>query len=169
MEKRYAAMEQIAKAGILTGVSMMPILPGLCDTYENLEAIVRWTAPSGHGGKFVLAGVLTLADQQRDYFFGPLHERFPSLVPLHERLYPPGSHGAVRSGDPYAILPAHPRAVPAVWRLRPHAATPHPRRQAGPQQAHRRGVCEPVLLDGTGRFARAGAARVDLAQGGVGG
>ena len=28
MEKRYAAMEQIAKAGILTGISMMPICPG---------------------------------------------------------------------------------------------------------------------------------------------
>jgi DNA repair photolyase len=29
MEKRYAAMEQISAAGILTGISMMPILPGL--------------------------------------------------------------------------------------------------------------------------------------------
>jgi len=101
MEKRYAAMEQIAQAGILTGISMMPILPGLCDTDENLEATVRWTA--NHGGKFVLAGGLTLADQQRDYFFGVLHERFPDLLPLYERLYPAGSYGPVRSGDPHAI------------------------------------------------------------------
>ena len=36
---------------------MMPILPDLCDTDENLEAVVRWTAE--HGGKFVLAGGLT--------------------------------------------------------------------------------------------------------------
>jgi DNA repair photolyase len=41
-------MEQIAKAGILTGISTMPILPGLCDTDENLEATVRWAAQ--HGG-----------------------------------------------------------------------------------------------------------------------
>jgi DNA repair photolyase len=54
MEKRYAAMEQIAKAGILTGACMMPILPGLCDGEENMEAVVRWTAE--HGGRFVLAG-----------------------------------------------------------------------------------------------------------------
>jgi len=74
MEKRYEAMEQIAKAGILTGISMMPILPGLCDTDENLEATVRWTA--NHGGRFVIAGGLTLADQQRDYFFGVLRDRF---------------------------------------------------------------------------------------------
>ena len=101
MEKRYAAMEQIAKAGILTGISMMPILPGLCDTDENLEATVRWTA--NHGGKFVLAGGLTLADQQRDYFFGVLRDLFPDLLPLYERLYPAGSYGAVRSGAPHAI------------------------------------------------------------------
>ena len=87
MEKRYAAMEQIAKAGILTGISMMPILPGLCDTDENLEATIRCTA--NHGGQFVLAGGLTLADQQRDYFFGVLRDRFPDLLPLYERLYPP--------------------------------------------------------------------------------
>jgi DNA repair photolyase len=101
MEKRYEAMEQIAKAGILTGISMMPILPGLCDTDENLEATVRSTAD--HGGRFVLAGGLTLADQQRDYFFGVLHARFPDLLPLYERLYPTGSYGPVRSGDPHAI------------------------------------------------------------------
>ncbi len=100
MEKRFAAMEQIAKAGILTGTSMMPILPGLCDTDENLEATVRWTAE--HGGQFVIAAGLTLADQQRDYFFSVLRERFPDLLPLYDRLYPPRSYGAVRSGDPHA-------------------------------------------------------------------
>lgn len=101
MEKRYAAMERIARAGILTGISMMPILPGLCDTDENLEATVRWTA--NHGGQFVLASGLTLADQQREFFFGVLRDRFPDLLPLYERLYPAGSYGAVRSGDPRAI------------------------------------------------------------------
>jgi DNA repair photolyase len=94
-------MEQIAKAGILTGISMMPILPGLCDTDENLEATVHWTAE--HSGQFVLAGGLTLADQQREYFFGVLRDRFPDLVPLYERLYPAGSYGPVRSGDLHQI------------------------------------------------------------------
>ena len=125
MEKRYAAMEQIAKAGILTGISMMPILPGLCDTDENLEATVRWTA--NHGGRFVLAGGLTLADQQRDYFFRVLRERFPDLLPLYERLYPAGllRRGAQRR--PPCHRPARPRAMPAVRHRRPHAQADHPR------------------------------------------
>jgi hypothetical protein len=101
MERRYAAMEQVAKTGILTGISMMPILPGLCDTDENLEATVRWTAE--HGGRFVLAGGLTLADQQRDCFFGVLRDRFSDLLPFHERAHPAGSYAAVRSGDPHIL------------------------------------------------------------------
>jgi DNA repair photolyase len=95
-EKRFAAMAQFAKAGIVTGTCMMPILPDLCDTDENLEAVVRWTAE--HGGQFVLAGGLTLADQQRDYFLGVLDERFPSLAARYRDLYPPGSYGPTR-GD----------------------------------------------------------------------
>ena len=69
----------------------MPILPGLCDDDANLAAVVAATAD--HGGRFVLAGGLTLADQQRDYFFGVLRERFPDLVERYERLYPVGSYG----------------------------------------------------------------------------
>jgi DNA repair photolyase len=93
--KRFAAMEQFAKAGILTGTCMMPILPELCDTDENLEAVVRWTAE--HGGTFVLAGGLTLADQQRDFFFDVLDERFPDLSARYRELYPPRSYGPTRS------------------------------------------------------------------------
>jgi hypothetical protein len=93
-EKRFAAMAQIAGAGILTGTCMMPVLPGLCDTDENLEAVVHWTAE--HGGQFVLAGGLTIADQQRDYFLGVLDERFPDLAEHYRRLYPPGSYGPAR-------------------------------------------------------------------------
>ena len=65
--KRFAAMREIADAGILTGTCMMPILPDLCDDDANLENVVRWTAE--HGGKFVLAGGLTLSEQQRQFFF----------------------------------------------------------------------------------------------------
>jgi len=91
-EKRLAAMERFAAAGITTGACFMPILPGLCDDDPNLEAVVRATAD--HGGLFVLAGGLTLADQQRSYLLGVLGERFGEWVGLYERLYPPGSYTA---------------------------------------------------------------------------
>jgi DNA repair photolyase len=93
-EKRFAAMEQLAKAGILTGTCMMPILPKLCDDDANLQYVVKWTVE--HGGQFVLAGGLTMADQQRDFFLGVLHERFPDLAEHYRSLYPEGSYGPIR-------------------------------------------------------------------------
>jgi DNA repair photolyase len=88
--KRFDAMQKLAAAGIPTGICAMPLLPGLCDSRANLEAVVRWTAD--HGGQFVLASSLTLADQQRDYFFNVLAERFPELLGPYQKLYSPGSY-----------------------------------------------------------------------------
>jgi hypothetical protein len=58
---------------------MMPILPCLGDTDENLEATIPCTAE--HGGCSVIASGLILADQQRDCF--------PDLLPLYEEMYLP--------------------------------------------------------------------------------
>lgn len=85
--KRFAAMEKLAAVGIPTGICAMPLLPGLCDSKENLDALIRTTAD--HGGQFVLASSLTLADQQRDFFFNVLNDRFADLVSAYTHLYPP--------------------------------------------------------------------------------
>ena len=128
-EKRFAAMEAIAKAGIPTGISFMPILPGLCDDEQTLHDVIHWTAE--HGGQFVLAGGLTLSDQQRGYFFNVLSERFPNLLPAYRRFYPPGSYAAagidwrqkavrirqlcqehgIRDRQPRPIIPGEKRAL----------------------------------------------------------
>jgi DNA repair photolyase len=89
--RRFEAMQALAEAGIPTGACAMPLLPGLCDDDPNLDGLARWTA--AHGGSFVLAGGLTLADQQKDFFFDVLNGSFPDLVELYRRLYPPGSYG----------------------------------------------------------------------------
>lgn len=89
-KKRFSAMEKFAAAGISTGICAMPLLPGLCDNKENLETLVRATAD--HGGRFVLASSLTLADQQRDFFFNVLKEHFSDLLSAYTHLYPPGSY-----------------------------------------------------------------------------
>lgn len=88
--KRLAAMEKIAAAGISTGTLAMPLLPGLCDTKVNLENLVRWTAE--HGGRFVVPGLLTLSDQQGEYFLTRFRQRAPRLMELYACLYPPGSY-----------------------------------------------------------------------------
>ena len=89
-ENRFKAMEEFANAGILTGTVAMPLLPGLCDDDRNLEGLVRWTAR--HGGKFILGGGLTLADQQKEFFMRILRQDHPDLISLYTRWYPPGSY-----------------------------------------------------------------------------
>jgi len=89
--KRFAAMQRLAEAGILTGTVCMPVLPGLCDTPENLDSVARWTAE--HGGRFMVFGGLTLANQQREWFLRVLQEHMPDLVDFYQRMYPPGSYG----------------------------------------------------------------------------
>ena len=84
-------MQTLSKAGIRTGICFMPILPGLCDTPENLELVIKTTADNG--GKFVLASALTLADQQKTYFLEVLRTDFPELYSRYLSLYPPGSYG----------------------------------------------------------------------------
>ena len=96
--RRFEAMQQVAAAGIPTGTVAMPLLPGLCDDDANLQSLARWTAD--HGGSFLLGSGLTLSDQQRQYFFGVLHDLFPDLLALYQKLYPPGSYGPAGSGWP---------------------------------------------------------------------
>jgi DNA repair photolyase len=101
-KERFAAMEKLSAAGILTGTCMMPVLPKLCDDDANLEAVVRWTAE--HGGRFVMAGDLTLSDQQRVFFFDVLKADFPDLAAHYKGLYPEGSYGPARSSWPRVAL-----------------------------------------------------------------
>jgi DNA repair photolyase len=89
-EKRFAAMAEFAKAGILTGTCLMPVLPGISDDDATLESVVRWTAE--HGGRFVLTGTLTLADQQKAYFMNVLDRRCPHLIGTYRTLYPDASY-----------------------------------------------------------------------------
>jgi DNA repair photolyase len=93
-EKRFQAMEVMAREGILTGTVAMPLLPVLCDNIPNLRALAEWTA--GHGGKFVLGGGLTLSDQQKEFFLRVLKQNHPEMVNTYQGLYPTGSYAQAR-------------------------------------------------------------------------
>jgi DNA repair photolyase len=98
-EKRFQAMRVLADAGIPTGTVAMPLLPGLCDTDENLQALVSATV--AHGGSFILPSSLTLSDQQRLFFLNALKQRCPELVESYERWYPAGHSYSPSGGRPW--------------------------------------------------------------------
>jgi DNA repair photolyase len=83
---RLRAMQTLAGRGLPVGVCMMPVLPFLEDTPENITAIVELAAQ--HGASFILPWFgMSLRDRQRDYFYTQLDRLFPGLRDRYERAY----------------------------------------------------------------------------------
>ena len=84
--KRLEAMQLLSERGIYTGVLLMPILPFINDTKENIKNVV--CASSYHGAKFIIPmfGV-TLRDRQREYYYKKLDEHFPNLKESYMKKY----------------------------------------------------------------------------------
>lgn len=75
---RFAAIEKLSSSGIFTGILLMPVLPFIEDTEENIAAIVRRAGESG--ARFIYPGFgVTLRQNQREWFFDRLDERFPGV------------------------------------------------------------------------------------------
>lgn len=75
---RFQAMEALAGAGILTGLTMMPILPFLEDDPEDIRRLLRQAASSGASYVIPAFGV-SLRPGSRDYFYEKLAEHFPGM------------------------------------------------------------------------------------------
>jgi len=83
---RFAAMRTLADNGIQTGVTMMPILPFIEDTEDNITAIVERAAESG--ATYILPWMgMTLRDRQRAYFYDRLDALFPGVREKYEHAY----------------------------------------------------------------------------------
>ena len=95
---RFKAMRAIAERGIQTGVSLMPVLPFIEDTEENIAAIVKMAHE--HGASYIIPSFgMTMRDRQRAYYYGKLDELFPGLRPKYERMYGNQYHCAVPNAD----------------------------------------------------------------------
>ncbi len=86
--RRFAAIRTLAERGIFTGVILMPVLPFITDTQENVTAIVEAAAKSGARFVYPSLGV-TLRQNQRDYFYARLDEHFPGLKERYQKQYGP--------------------------------------------------------------------------------
>lgn len=75
---RLKAMETLAAKGIYTGVTMMPLLPLINDTVENVREILRRAKDSGASYVLPMFG-MTLRAGSRDYFYRALEKQFPGM------------------------------------------------------------------------------------------
>jgi len=82
---RFGAMAQLAGKGIMTGVALMPILPFIHDSEENVRGIIEKTKECG--GQYVLDAGLTLWGYCRTHFYKSLERYDPGLVTRYDELY----------------------------------------------------------------------------------
>lgn len=84
--ERLKALRVLREQGIYSGVLLMPILPFIEDSPENILGVVDLAAKAG--AKFIYPGFgVTLRQSQRDYYFHALDQRFPGLSQKYRRQY----------------------------------------------------------------------------------
>jgi hypothetical protein len=86
-------IEQFSNAGINCGMFLMPVLPFITDSREQIGASIA--RGIDHGVKFVILGGLTLKDgRQKDFFRRALDESHPELAVEYDIIYPGSPWGA---------------------------------------------------------------------------
>lgn len=84
--KRFAALKQLSDAGIDTCILLMPNLPWITDSDENIIELVRRAHECGV--KYIYSGFgVTLRMNQRDYYYEKLDKYFPGLKEKYQRKY----------------------------------------------------------------------------------
>jgi DNA repair photolyase len=86
VSNRLKAIKVLSEHGILTGVTLMPVLPFLEDNLENIRQIV--TRAHQAGAAYIIPSFgMSLRDRQRDYYYQELDRLFPGLRVKYEKKY----------------------------------------------------------------------------------
>jgi len=88
--QRLRAVERLSGAGLRVGVGMAPILPGLSDRPDQIEAVV--IAARDAGASHVWSGMLHLRDGTRQHFLDTLGRYWPELLPRYLADYRTGPY-----------------------------------------------------------------------------
>ena len=90
--QRLRALRMLREAGLDAAVLCMPVLPGISDSEESLDAAAR--AASEAGATAFRHRPLKIDIEIQDYYSDFLATEFPAAVPLYDKLYQGGVHPA---------------------------------------------------------------------------
>ena len=116
---RLDLVRRIRDAGLPCGVFVAPVLPGLTDSDEALDALLGEIAAAGASGASVLA--LHLRPGTREWFHAWLAREHPALIERYAALY---RRGRLRRRPPTAATSPRASGRCSPPRPRPAAATP---------------------------------------------
>lgn len=84
--QRFETIKALSDAGIYCGILLMPVLPYLTDTAENIEEMVVRAKQSG--ASYILGCMgMTLREGQREYYYSQLDKKFPGLKENYVQRY----------------------------------------------------------------------------------
>jgi DNA repair photolyase len=84
--ERFEALRVLAENGIFCGVLMVPMLPYVTDTVENVVKILHMAKDAG--AKFVYTYMgMTLRQGNREYFYEELDKSFPGIKEQYMKRY----------------------------------------------------------------------------------
>ncbi len=84
--RRIRAMKLLRESGIHSGITLMPVLPFLNDTEENLQSILNASIDAGCEYIIPYFGV-TLRKGSRDYFYAMLDRHFKGLSAKYTEVF----------------------------------------------------------------------------------
>lgn len=83
---RFAAIKEMSEKGIFAGVLLMPVLPFIEDSMENVSSIIKQAHENGARFIYPAFGV-TLRQNQREWYYSKLDELFPSIKEKYIKHY----------------------------------------------------------------------------------
>jgi DNA repair photolyase len=95
--QRLNVVAKLNEAGVRCGVLMGPILPGLSDRADQLQAVVR--AAKDAGARSVSSVLLHLGPGTKEVFYERLAESHPELLPMYKRMYGPRKYAPKADRD----------------------------------------------------------------------
>jgi DNA repair photolyase len=124
--QRLRAVRELTDHGIKAGVAMAPLLPGISDSPEQIETVVRGARDAGAVN--VWANLLHLRSGTREHFLGHLARDWPELLQTYREMYARDAYLPEEAKAPTLRLVAELRERLGVHdrRRAPIAAPPRP-------------------------------------------
>jgi DNA repair photolyase len=83
--KRLQVLQRLSEVGVPCGVFLAPILPGITDAAESIDAVAA--EARAHGAVSFGSSVLRLAPVVKEHYLGFVKSTFPDLLARYERAY----------------------------------------------------------------------------------
>jgi DNA repair photolyase len=103
--KRFMMLKEFSKTNASTGLHLMPIIPLLTDSAENLEALCRQASDSQVD--YLLPGTLYLRGKTRSAFFEFIKTEYPDKLAALQAIYQTGAAENSYKTELYKVLNAY--------------------------------------------------------------